>query len=274
MLKVEQKFVFLVCMLLLAACGAPSQLFSTTPSPTKSGWTLRFDDEFDGTVLDSRKWNTCYWWAIHGGCTNEGNKEPQWYQADDILLSGDGILRLRAQKRNVISDKGKPYGYTSGMIASHDKFAFTYGYVEIRAKVPIGKAMWPAFWLLPARKATPPEIDVLEILGERSNTVRMTLHYANDKGEARNSGKKYSGPDFAADFHTFAIDWRPERITWYVDGEERYQVDHNIPHEPMYLVANLAAGGAWYGYPDATTPLPAYFEIDYIRVYQPDAVDK
>lgn len=271
MLNVEQRLIVFVLGLMLAACSNSLQSSSTSSAPAKAGWRLQFSDEFDGSSLDTTKWSTCYWWATDGGCTNEGNKEPQWYQPDEVLLSGNGILRLRAQQRSVVSSKGKTYAYTSGMIASHDKFAFTYGYAEIRAKVPKGKAMWPAFWLLPARKDTPPEIDVLEILGERSSTVRMTLHYANDKGQDRTAGKKYSGPNFATDFHTFAIDWTPQRITWYVDGQEQYQVDHDIPHEPMYLIANLAAGGAWYGYPDATTPLPAYFEIDYIRVYQPDA---
>src|SRR5689334_16014125 len=130
--------------------------------PSKSpNWRLIFSDTFDAPALDTSKWSWWYaWWNENGGTNND---EREWYQRDDVLLEGNR-LRLRAQKRRV-----NGYAYTSGMISSHGKFEFQYGYMEIRCKVPRGRGLWPAFWAL----GSPPyaEIDVLEILGHEPNRV-------------------------------------------------------------------------------------------------------
>ncbi len=81
-------------------------------------------------------------------------------------------------------------------------------------------------------------------------------------------GDKFVGPDFTKSYHTYAVDWQPNEIVWYVDGVERFHVTENVPSVPMYILANLAVGGDWPGNPDATTPFPSYMDIDYIRVYQ------
>lgn len=232
--------------------------------PPGSGWALTFSDNFNGKALDTKKWNTCYWWGPTG-CTNGGNKELQWYQPDDIIVQ-NGTLRLRARKRNV-----NGYSYTSGMISSHDKYAFKYGYAEMRAKLPKGRGLWPAFWLLPQRRNVwPPEIDVFEFLGHEPNRLHMTLHYASSRGNDY-SATNWAGPNLSDAYHTFAVQWEPKRIIWYVDGIERkrYEVAANIPAQPMYMLAGLAVGAAWTNTPpDATTPLPSYYDIDYIRVWR------
>ena len=237
---------------------------SVHADPPTKGWKLKFSDDFNGTSLDRKKWNTCYWWAS-SGCKLNGDMETQWYQPDEAIVQ-NGKLRLRAQQRSV-----NGYNYTSGMISSHDKYAFQYGYVEMRAKMPKGKGLWPAFWLIPQqRNVWPPELDVMEYLGHDPKGVYLTVHYKTDTGNG-NSGTYWSGPDFSARYHTFAMQWEPNRIIWYVDGVERkrYQVAENIPAQLMHIVANLAVGPAWTNTPpDSTTPFPSYYDIDYIKVWQ------
>jgi beta-glucanase (GH16 family) len=157
----------------------------------------------------------------------------------------------------------------SGTLAN---FEFTYGYMEIKAKAPNGQGLWPAFWTLRPDHSWPPEIDTFEILGHEPNKVHMYIHYKNTDGSSGSSGKSFAGPDFSSGFHTFAVDWSPSAVIWYIDGIERSRFSNtqNIPDVPMYLIANLAVGGpeSWPGAPDSTTVFPAYYEIDYIRVWK------
>ncbi len=238
--------------------------------------TLMFADEFDGSTLDSSRWVPSYWWGDHG-CTISTNGELEWYQPDNVQVS-DGVLRLRAEKQTVTGAEGKTFDYTSGVVTTGkecwqdpkpDKFSFLYGYAEMRAKIPQGQGLWPAFWLLSCDQDWPPEIDVMEILGHQPNITHMTVHYPCDDGSAASNGRNWSGPDFSAGWHTFGVDWQPNAIVWYVDGLERgrHTDAAHIPTEPMYLLLNLAVGGAWPGAPDASTVFPAYFEIDYVHVW-------
>ena len=228
------------------------------PPPGDVDWHLIFSDEFNGSTLDLDKWNTHYPW----GRTNHGTGELEYY-ADDALDFQDGHLLLRAEHRSM-----EGFEYTSGMISSHDKFSCKYGYIEIRAKVPSGPGLWPAFWLLPASGEWPPEVDVLEVLGQTPYVVYMTNWWLNDSDVPSKASESYSGPDFSAGFHTYAIDWNSDRIIWYVDNVERFRSSSHIPKERMYILATLAVGGDWPGPPDSTTPFPSYYAIDYIRVYQ------
>lgn len=252
---------FILVILVLSACES-NQPQPGAALPGKGKWQLIFQDEFIGTELDFSIWNTCYPWLDNGGCTNSGNNELEWYQPDDVFVE-NGLLKLQAQKRTI---NGFPY--SSGMISSHEKFDFTYGYIEARLKVPVGKGLWPAFWLLPSSREWPPEIDIHEILGHTTSTVHLTLHYKQPGFPHLSSGSSYIGPDFSADFHTFAVLWEPQGITWYVDGVERYFVENDIPAQSMYIIANLAVGGDWPGSPDENTPFPSTYDIDYIRVWQ------
>jgi beta-glucanase (GH16 family) len=237
---------------------------------------LLFADEFDRPNLDTARWVPTYWWGDKG-CTISTNGELEWYQPDDVQVS-DGVLRLKAEKRPAVGAEGKIYEYTSGVVTTGkacwqdptaDKFTFQYGYAEIRARIPKGQGLWPAFWLLSADQEWPPEIDVMENLGHRPNVTYMTVHYPGADGKEASNGHKWSGPDFSAGWHTFGADWQPNAIIWYVDGVERgrYTDAAHIPAEPMYLLLNLAVGGTWPGAPDASTIFPAYYDIDYVRVW-------
>lgn len=224
--------------------------------PEKPGWVLAFHDEFNGTKLDHARWDDKYpEGRTHG-------PEGEYYAPDGYEVKG-GILRLKGEKREM---GGKPY--TSGMVSSYPSFGQKYGWFEIRAKFPKGKGYWPAFWLLPTTREWPPEIDVLEILDHEPNKVYFTNHWRDENGKHQGKGTSWVGPDFSAEFHTFAVEWKPGEIIWYVDDVERARQNEHVPDEPMYVIANLAVGGDWGGYPDATTPFPGYMDVDYIRVFR------
>ncbi len=262
---------------LLAPTGAAPQPNIQALGARLTPWNIIFRDEFEEAALDTAKWTPCYWWAIDG-CSIITNDELEWYQPDDVLVS-NGLVRLRAQERTGVGHEGAVYSYTSGMITTGrdtsdltvaPRFIFQYGFAEIRARVPSGAGLWPAFWMLPADQNSRPEIDVMEFLGDDTHTVRMHFHYLDADGERQKNGEDWNGPDFADGLHTFGVDWQPDRIIWYVDGRERWRFPEaeHISVEPMYLLLNLAVGGEWPGPPDATTPFPSYFEIDCVRVWQ------
>jgi beta-glucanase (GH16 family) len=220
------------------------------------GWQIVFEDEFNEGALDERTWTTAFPW----GRDRSSVGELQYYAPDAFRLK-NGQLSIVAQPAHDGS-----HAYNSGLISSHDSFAPEYGRFEIRCKVPQGKGLWPAFWLLPLDTSWPPEIDVFEALGDDPETVHMTAHWS-DGGAHRQKGSEFTGPDFSKDFHTFAVEWTPEKLTWFVDGVKRHEVSGRSPSGPMYLLANLAVGGDWPGAPDASTRFPASFDIDYIRAY-------
>jgi beta-glucanase (GH16 family) len=272
------KYLALWVLAATLACIAPVASMtlgaSLRPVGQPGNCVLRFDDEFDGTTLNKNKWTTCYWWARRGGCSIDTNHELEWYQPGNVRVS-HGTLTLRAEQRE-IRVGGKAYHYASGVVttgptserSSAVRFSFKYGYVEMRAKVPRGKGLWPAFWLLPANHADRPEIDVMEIIADQPNTDKMSVHYSSSSGDSKSVTHTWIGPDLSADWHTYGLDWEPGALVWYVDGVEcwRYTNDAAIPAQPMYLLANLAVGGDWPGAPDGSTPFPSDFQIAYIRV--------
>ena len=251
----------------------------TLSDPTKY-WAETFGDDFDAPILDVTKWTPCYWWA-NGGCTNAGNNEQQWYLPANVVME-NGVAKLRARNESVVGD-GKLFDYTSGMITSGrdtsllgtpPRYQFKYGYMEMRAKVPAGAGLWPAFWALPSSHTWPPEIDAMEIKGQEPTRSNMGVHYRDGSGAYAHQGSAWAGPDFSQDFHTFGVHWYADALVWYIDGVVRYWVTDPaaIPQEPMYLLANLAVGGTFVGAPTASTPFPSDLEIDYIRVWQQQTV--
>ena len=257
-----------------AASAAPPALTDQTQV-----WQQTFGDEFNDLLLDPTKWSSCYWWVLGSGCTNSGNAEQQWYTPANVI-EGDGTLKLRAQRQTTLAPDGKTYEYTSGMISSGrttnllstpPKFQFKYGYMEMRAKLPKGTGLWPAFWTLPSSHGWPPEIDVMESRGDRPTDVNVGVYNKDATGKTVHGSVWVTGlADYTADFHTFAVDWQPTHLSYYIDGVERIRVTDpvRIPTEPMYVLANLAVGGNWPGSPDATTPFPSELEIDWIHVFE------
>ena len=251
-----------------------------TRSATPPGWTLVWQDEFNGKTLDLKKWNVL---------TREQSKhfELQYYLPDEAYLE-NGSLRLRSRQRDFGEQK-----YTSGRVSTDKRFAQTYGRFEIRGKLPVGKGIWPAYWLYPQerdwameqlmfkavqekRETSIPEerpwyseIDIMEFLGHEPNIVYGTLHYTAFAGDKKSSSVTWkTGIDYSKDFHLYALEWEPGEMRWYIDGQLIHKTVKGIPHKPHYLILNTAVGGTWPGNPDSTTVFPQYHDIDYVRIYK------
>jgi beta-glucanase (GH16 family) len=251
--------------------GTPTD--TPTPVPTPLGqtghWRLVFADEFDGQALDGTKWATC--WS-YGCATTEPNV---WYSATNVIV-GNGIVRLRADNHPQFKH-GRTIPYTSGMIStgagsgsSSPRFTAQYGYFEARVRVPAGRGLWPAFWMLTPEQ-NPPEIDIMEVLSKEPNRVNLHYHFIDGSGVLQDFGTAWDDGDFSTDWHTFGVEWQPGAIIWYVDGVERNRYEGKyVAAEPLYLILNLQVGGkgSWAGPADATTVFPAYFDIDYVHVWQ------
>jgi len=244
------------------------------PHPPGDDLELVFSEDFD-EPLDPDLWGRCHWWRAEA-CTIESNDELELYFADNVS-TGDEVLTLEARRETVRDPDGRAYPYSSGMISTGPpeyetsaRYAFTYGYVEARLRLPAGQGLWPAFWLLPADQESRPEIDVIETLGHRPDTAELHYHYVEADGTEASVGHEWSDDDLAdGDWHEYAVDWRPGRITWIIDGRERWQVTGDaVSDEAMYLVLNLAVGGEWPGDPDEDTEFPAAVEAEWIRVWQ------
>lgn len=235
------------------------RLYDSQDSRTPAGvgeceWVVTFEDDFEGDELDTDRWDTGYKAGVH---------EAQYYVEDAFELK-DGILRIKAEERQV-----RDREYASGILTTQGIFDQRYGRFQIRAKVPAGQGLWPAFWLLPSSENYPLEIDVFEILGHKPDTVYMTNHWRDEEsGSSTFHTRGFQGPDFSKEFHTIEIIWKPGEIVWFVNGVERAREIRGVPDEPMFLLLNLAVGGKWPGYPDDTTPFPSYLEVDYVRVYE------
>ena len=252
----------------------PTNSPTPTPVPTPLGqtgsWRLVFADDFEGQTLDETKWTTC--WSYGCATTNPSI----WYSATNVIV-GNGIVRLRADNHRRQFQHGRVIPYTSGMLStgagldgSPPRFTAQYGYFEARARIPTGRGLWPAFWMLtPVQR--PPEIDIMEILSKEPTRVQLHYHYLDGSGAIQDFGAAWDDGDFSTGWHTFGLEWRPDAIIWYVDGVQRNQyVGNYVAAEPLYLILNLQVGGndSWSGPADATTVFPAYYDIDYVRAWQ------
>jgi beta-glucanase (GH16 family) len=237
----------------LATAVSPTPV-QASPAHATCAWKQTFGDEFNGTSLDRNKWDTTY--PTHGS-------ELQYY-APDAFIVNNGVLKIKAEKRSM-----NGYSYTSGIINTFGKFAQKYGKFHMRAKLPKGQGIWSGFWMLPSTRGVwPPEYDIMEYLGNTPRTVYMSNHWVVNGQEAKQTKYYKDGPDYSQDYHTFIGEWTSTELRWYVDGVLRFSTTSGVPQIPMVLLANLAVGGSWPGAPDATTPFPSYYVIDYIRAYQ------
>lgn len=247
----------------------------------RTGLQLTFADDFQ--TLDvwdgsSGTWDTNFWWGDESGSTLERNHELQWYvQPDYEPTSGvdpfsveDGVLTITAQaaSEEIAAEIG--HDYTSGLLTTYDTFAQTYGYFEIRADMPDNDGVWPAFWLMPADQTWPPELDVIEMVGQDPNELVLTAH-TNETGSHVELGSFAYVPDTSG-FHTYGLLWTEEELVWYFDDVEvaRTATPADM-HEDMYMIVNLAVGGV-AGEPDDGLATPAEMQVDHVRAYSLDAV--
>lgn len=241
-----------------------------------SGRELVFADEFSGETGFTDRWKFTYYWGEHFLSDSEElqfyvDPRESWHGVDAHRI-GDGTLRLVAEPMKSAVRPSLGYqDYTSGMISSEPSFSMQYGYFEMRAKLPEGKGLWPAFWLLPADGSWPPELDVMEMLGDQPDILFSTIH-TKQSGSHSQTSKAIPVDDMTDGFHTYGVDWQRDTITYYFDGVAVWEVPTPADmHEPMYVIANLAVGGIWPGSPNGSTAFPAEMVIDYIRAYEPAA---
>lgn len=267
----------LICPYLTSAARSQDQPGAPLPFGRNGNWQMVFAEEFDGSSLDSSKWNTCFWWG-NGGCTNKGNNDLQWYLPQNVAVK-DGLLQLIAKPEFATGPDGVSYRYTSGMISTASYyteprtpplFDAQYGYYEIRAKLPTGKGVFPAFWLAPSDYQVLPEIDVVETIGQEPDILTTNFHYRNKIGRTVHIGHRTKTVDLTKDWHVYGLRWRPGALIWYLDGIEvwRFAKKDFIPDVPMHLYVTLSVGGNWPGAPDTKTPFPSLLLVDYIRVWQ------
>jgi serralysin len=242
---------------------------------------LTFDDEFNSISLwngTSGTWDTTAQYVpLNGnGYSLPSNGEQEWYINSTYAPTSsvqpwsinNGVMTLTAAPASAsIQPLINGYQYTSGQINTSESFSQTYGYFEMRAQLPAGQGLWPAFWLLPENGSWPPEIDAMEMLGNNPSTYYTSVHSGTAANEI-NAGQADNVGDTSTGYHTYGVDWEPDHIAYYFDGQQVYQTatpaDMNTP---MYMIANLAVGGTWPGNADGSTPFPANMNIDWIRAY-------
>ncbi|HEV7878982.1 glycoside hydrolase family 16 protein [Bradyrhizobium sp.] len=188
----------------------------------------------------------------------------------------DGILSIVASRtpaalKTLLFDNE----YVSGILTTQSSFAQKYGYFEIRAKIPVGTGVWPAFWMLANDGGWPPEIDVMEGRGGRPGDLVMTTHWRIPAtGKVESCGFDFRVPDAPGQFHDYGVLWAPDRLVYFIDRKP--VTDARVPvgfEDPMYMIVNLAMGSKFFGgvgVVDAETPVTVAFEIDRISAYQID----
>jgi beta-glucanase (GH16 family) len=268
-------------------------------------WVLVWSDEFDGDQVDPAKWdfdlgNGFFDYKTHQWISGWGNDELQYYTRDSgNVFVKNGQLTIRAVKESIHG-----CGYTSARLKTRKRdgtplFSKLYGRFEFRAKVPWGKGLWPALWMLPVDDryggwAASGEIDVMEIVGEKPREVLGTVHFGSSfpKRQLVTHVHELPGGSTVADWHVYTVEWEPGEIRWRVDGElwatqnfwwscskledgagvDAARANDLNPwpapfDQPFYLVMNVAVGGDFPGHPNAATQFPAELVVDYVRVY-------
>ena len=155
-----------------------------------------------------------------------------------------------------------------GGIITEGKASWCYGRIEMRAKLPRGRGLWPAFWMDRQDNAWPPELDIMEMLGKDMTTLYTSVH-TKQGGKYQNISQGTKVADMSEDFHLYGVYWQPDMLRWYFDDIEvfRCPTPEDL-HKPMYLLINLAVGGNWGGPPDASTVFPASMLVSHVRAWR------
>jgi len=235
---------------------------------------LVWSDEFEGTEVDTRNW------TFETGASGWGNQEWQNYTKNNAKIQ-DGILVITAEK---VNDRHTVGSYTSTRLKSQSKQTFTYGRMEIRARLPEGTGIWPALWMLGQNIGSAGwpgcgEIDILEYVGYRPNVVQSTLHTLSSYGASVNSKTKIL-TTCEEEFHNYGMIWTKDYMKFYIDDPDNVFYTYNPSvkdnntwpfDKPQFFILNVAVGGTWGGSQGVDDSIfPQELEIDYVRVYNLD----
>jgi beta-glucanase (GH16 family) len=249
-------------------------LILAIPATGADEWELVWADEFNYQGLpDSTKW-TCEEGFLRNG-------ESQYYTRDraENARVENGALVIECRKEQFKPEKRDAVGYTAASLITRNKASWQYGRIEVRAKLPHGRGVWPAIWTLGTsitQIGWPRcgEIDIMEFVGKEPDKIHGTVHYGDEQGKHKSNGGKLKAEKPYEDFHVYAIEWFPDRIDFFFDKTKyhTFAVDQagagvdNPFRRPHYLLINFALGGTWGG-PIDDTILPQRYLIDYVRVY-------
>jgi beta-glucanase (GH16 family) len=268
-------------LLLLAAQSAFTVTNAVYKGPLKRPANARmvWHDEFNGTSLDKRKWK------YDTARNKQGwhNGELQYYSAGRNTRVANGLLTIEARHEKLDPKRFPDWGgqeYTSARLLSKGR-GWTYGFYEVRAKLPCARGTWPAIWMLPVdMKAWPDdgEIDIMEQVGAEPNLIYASLHTKlyNHTINTQRSAQKLVSTSCTA-FHVYQLDWRPDVITIGVDGQGILRVRNNVPggkgawpfFTPYQMILNLAIGGDWAAAKGIDNDaMPQRMLVDYVRVWQ------
>jgi len=269
---------------LRAAAIAVASLFATgTARAAPANYPyLSWQDEFDGNAVETARWAFDIGTGSQFGLTGWGNNELQYYtdRTQNATVSG-GVLQITARSE---SFGGK--SYTSARLKTLGKFSQEGGRFVMRAALPTGQGLWPAFWMMPASDiyggwAASGEIDIMEAKGQQPDRVAGTIHYGGQwpNNTQSSATRIFPAGQTIASFHTYALEWDTTgspALRWYVDDvlyasrNSWWSSGGAYPapfDQPFYLLLNLAVGGNYVGSPNGSTPFPATMQVDYVRAY-------
>lgn len=263
-----------------APAPAPTPPAPTPPAATETNAEPRdfsqytelvWSDEFETGTLDQAKWT----YEVRDNWFN--NEKQATTDSKENLFQADGNLVIQAKREQLRSKQ-----YTSARIITKGKQDFAFGRIDIRAKLPKGKGIWPAIWMLGANDSqvswpASGEIDIMELRGSKPNVNISTIHYGNTVAEHMYKGTEITLPSgtFADGYHIFSLVRSKGQLRWYLDEQPTpyYSVTpSNVSPYPFdnkfYLILNVAVGGDFDGEPDASTTFPQQMQVDYVRYYQ------
>lgn len=264
----------------MRACllGAMALVAGLAGAQEREGWKLVWSDEFDKPGLpDAKKW------TYETGFVR--NKESQYYtkaRSENARVE-NGTLIIEGRKEAYTAPDGKKANYTAASLTTEGLFATTYGRIEVRAKLPRGRGMWPAIWMLGTninQIGWPKcgEIDIMEFVGHEPEKVHATVHwFGYGKGKHTSLGGNLPKQKPSDDFHVYAVEWLADRMDFYYDETQYFSYpiekagkdEKNPFHKPHYLLMNLAIGGSWGGQKGIDDSIfPQQYPIDYVRIYK------
>lgn len=238
------------------------------------GYHLVWSDEFNGRALNTQDWN-----YEQGNNNGWGNHELENYTGrtqNAFVSAGNLVIEARQESYG-------GYNYTSARLTTQNRRSFTFGRIDIRAKLPVNKGMWPALWMLGSNISNVGwpacgETDIMELVGSAPGRVTGSLHWQQAGGSAGTYNNNYylsGGRDFSQQFHVFSIIWQNNSVQFlvddhvYVSGGAANITSGTYPfNNPFFFIFNVAVGGDWPGSPDNTTNFPQRMFVDYVRVFQ------
>jgi beta-glucanase (GH16 family) len=255
-----------------------------------NGRIITFFDDFSGDTLDATKWEHMIGTGTAYGLGYWGNNEKQYYQPENTIVQ-DGALQIQVRKEQIVADNGTGtiMNYTSSRLRTKGKFAQTYGRFEARVRIDTAApGLWPAFWLLPefnqyGNWPYSGELDIMEIRGSRPYYTTAATHYFDGRHTYISGEKRYPENTTMTDYHVYALEWTPTKITYFVDDEVVVSMstwntnvgDFPAPFDQeFHILLNFAVGGNFDSNmlpPDNL--LPATMYVDYIKVLAFDDID-